>query len=157
MSLIVEDGTGRPDSDSYVSINDADAYHAQFGNAAWALASPTEKESALRRATQYIDTSYTFRGERLTDEQALAWPRSIRAWPVRPVINAACELGLIALDAPLYVDQAGPAIVSETVGPISTTYAQDQRGGQPRYAAADALLQPLTGAGRLSMRIERAS
>jgi len=157
MPLVVEDGTGLSDAEAYVSVADADAYHAQFGNANWAAATLASKESALRRAAQYIDTQYRFRGDPLNDTQALAWPRSTRPWPVRAVISASCELALPALDGPLYLDQAGPAIVSETVGPISTTYAVDRRGGQPRYAAADALLESLTGGGRLSMRIERAS
>jgi hypothetical protein len=44
------------------------------GRAAWHNASQEAKEDALRDATQFIET-LPFKGERLTENQALAWPR----------------------------------------------------------------------------------
>ena len=165
MTLVVEDGTGLPTAETYVSVADADAYHAAMGNAGWAGADAV-KEPALRRAAQYIDTFYRFRGNRLTDvaappvdAQALQWPRDIvSTWPIRELVAATCELALRALAGTLFADQSGGDVVSETVGPISVTYAETGLGGQTRYAVADALLGQFTAGGsRSSLRIERAS
>lgn len=161
-TLTVEDGTGLPTADSYVSIDTADAYHLRIGNAAWAAATGADREAALRRATQYIDSKYQFRGEPLEEDQALAWPRTIDGetppWPVKRLSGACCELALRALAAPLFADQTGGEVVSETVGPISVTYAQAGLGGQTRFAGVDALLAPYTAGGaRSTIRIERAS
>lgn len=72
MALIVETGTGLANADSYVSLADASAYHAALNQFDW-----FEDEGALRIATQALDLLYgsRFAGERLTDTQALLWPR----------------------------------------------------------------------------------
>lgn len=78
MALIVEDGTGKVDSESYISVADATAYHAKRGNAAWAaLASDTVREQALRLATDYMEGVYRLNwlGYRKLESQALSWPR----------------------------------------------------------------------------------
>lgn len=158
MPLIVEDGTGRSDADSYVALVYAAAYHTAMGNPAWSAADPAVQESALRRATQYLDTRYRFAGEQLTTAQALAWPRDVAPWPVKRVMDACCELALRALSGPLYSDQDASAVTRETVGPITVEYANPQDGGQVRFAVVDDMLRSLTaGGGRMSLRIERAS
>lgn len=118
--------------DSLVSLVDANAYHDAMGNA-W-TGSDDEKEKALRRATQYLLARY-------------------RIWsayfdPVHKNVAAACcELALRALAGDLYVDVEPSAVVSETVGPISTTYAAPRNGGQTRFAIVDDLLAGLTAGG----------
>ncbi|SHG79618.1 hypothetical protein SAMN02745157_4855 [Kaistia soli DSM 19436] len=78
MTLIVEDGTGRADAESYVSVADAVAYASARGLTF--QAAPAEAaEAALRRATAWIDATYAprFSGARLKRRaQALAWPRA---------------------------------------------------------------------------------
>ena len=76
MTLIVEDGSGLSTSESYISVSDADARHTALGNTAWTGADAV-KESALRRATQYMTQAYRqrWKGTRLLREQALDWPR----------------------------------------------------------------------------------
>ena len=67
MSLIVEDATGLSTAESYLSVANADTYHASYtGSTAWSGASTGTKERALRRATQYLDSVYGGRwlGER---------------------------------------------------------------------------------------------
>lgn len=159
MSLIVEDGTGLADAESYVSAATAGAYHDGMGNSAWDAATEAAKESALRRATQYIDSQYRFRGDPLTTTQALAFPRDDGAtWPIKRLSDACCELALRALTGSLFADQSGGEVLSESIGPVSVTYAPSGLGQQTRYAAVDALLAPLTAGGsRTSLRIERAS
>lgn len=73
MALIVEDGTGLPTANSYVTLEEADAYFADLGSEDW-YADP----AAIINATQAVDLLYSsrFRGSRLTQEQALAFPRS---------------------------------------------------------------------------------
>lgn len=77
MTLIVEDGTGRADAESYVSVADAAAYATARGLTFPALPND-DAEAALRRATMWIDATYAprFSGARLKRRaQALAWPR----------------------------------------------------------------------------------
>lgn len=162
MTLVVEDGTGVTNADSYISIASADTYHTAMGNPAWGLADDADKEPALRRATQYVDTQYQFRGSQLTSTQALAWPRSISGmsldWPIRRLSNAVAELALRALDEPLQADIDTGEVKRETVGPLTLEYSGSGLGGQTRFTAADKLLAPFTaGGGSLGMRIERAS
>jgi hypothetical protein len=77
VTLIVEDGTGRADADSYASTAQAQAYASQFGLAA--ASGSISLEQALRRATRYIDTTFRARfvGIRKNGRaQALEWPRT---------------------------------------------------------------------------------
>lgn len=79
MALIVEDGTGKADAESYISVADADTYHTAYGNpSAWSGASTPTKETALRTGAQYLDAVYVLRwvGFRANDAQALDWPRA---------------------------------------------------------------------------------
>ncbi len=77
MALVVEDGTGKADAESYLSAADATTYLTAVGSAAaWGVDAALQ-EAALRRATQYIDGEYgrRFYGYRATQNQALQWPR----------------------------------------------------------------------------------
>ena len=161
MSIIVEDGTGKADAETYVSVAVANAYHAAMGNTGW-TGTDAAKEIALRRAAQYIDNRYRFRGERKTSTQALEWPRvgyelgwRVEGWPVKALADATCEAALRALTATLQTDVAGDQITEETVGPITVKYAA--KSGQTRYPLVDSLLQSYSASGPSSMRIERAS
>ena len=93
MALIVEDGSGKSDAESYCTVAFATAYHAARGNAAWAaLADDATRESLLRKATDYMLQTYRLRwsGYRVTATQALDWPRS---WVVRPDLTSAAMGG----------------------------------------------------------------
>ncbi len=143
--MVVEDGTGLANADALISVAYADAYHAARGNA-WSGTQP-EKEQAIVRATDYMD-AMDWAGERLTDTQSLAWPRSGLGVP--DAIKRACaEYALRARNDALEQDgSAGPPVVSESsqVGPLqkSVTYsaAASQRGGRRSYPTADRLIAP---------------
>lgn len=79
MALVVEDGSGKSNADAYVDVAFADTYVTDFlgGDSDWSAASTTEKEVAIRRATQFLDGAYVHRwsGLRRFGNQALAWPR----------------------------------------------------------------------------------
>ena len=163
MSLIVEDGTGLAAADSYVSIADALEYHAAMGNTAWAAATEAAQEIALRRAAQYLDTEYRYRGTRYNTAQALEWPRvnyefdyRPEVWPVAAVEQAACEAALRALTNTLRSDVSTDQVIEETVGPITVKYAS--KSGQTRYPVVSSLLRRyVIGGGSSMLRVERAS
>lgn len=76
--LIIEDGSGKIDAESYIGVADANIYHALRGNTTWATLTEQEAEEALRRATDYMQQVYSGRwaGYKKTDTQSLVWPRS---------------------------------------------------------------------------------
>jgi hypothetical protein len=103
MAFVVEDGTGKPDANSYLDVAEADNYFTDRLNATspdgnqWSNASTEDKQGALVEATHYLDATYTWvwgnppwefnRYRHLTREtlnmysplqnsdQALEWPR----------------------------------------------------------------------------------
>ena len=78
MALTVEDGTGLPGADSYVSLADADTYHTDHGDpSSWSGATTSKREEGLRIGTQYIDLRFSgrWKGTRVEELQALDWPR----------------------------------------------------------------------------------
>lgn len=77
MALIVEDGTGKVDAESYNSVAEVSTTLAKTGeDAAWlALASDTIREQVARKATRRMDTESRYRGDKKTQAQALEWPR----------------------------------------------------------------------------------
>lgn len=77
MALVVEDGTGLANAESYAALAEISAILALTGeDAAWlALADDTARERVARKQTRYLDTEYAFRGRKKTAEQSLEWPR----------------------------------------------------------------------------------
>ena len=157
MSLICEDGSGKSDSESYISVADASNYHTARGNTAWAaLATDALKEAALRKATEYMVSQYRDRwqGTRKTEAQALCWPRYdvvvegylVDDESVPELIKRACaELALKASSADLNPDLT-QGVAREKVGQIEVEY--DKASPQfTRYRAIDALLSPYLKAG----------
>ena len=157
MSLIVEDGTGKSNAESYISVADADTYHSNRDNTDWAALTTAEKERLLRIATDYMVAVYRLRwdGYRYVNTQALDWPRiyvpmrdicSVNAYPeyvdfdVVPVQvkNACAELALKANNETLLADQT-QGVTREKVGPIEVEY--DKFSPQfKRYLQIDAML-----------------
>lgn len=73
----VETGDGLPNSNAYMLLAEVTQYHADRGNDFWATASTQHQQTAIVRATFYIDKRFRtkFRGNRQIGDQALAWPR----------------------------------------------------------------------------------
>lgn len=166
MALIVEDGTGKSDAESYISVTDAAKYHADRGNAAWVTVSALP-EQLLRRATEYIDRTYRARwkGARVLTAQALDWPRadvdtessSVPSDSVPLAVCRACaELALRADSVELTPDYER-GVVMEKVGAIEVHYDQASTQRKPRYEAIDAMLAPyLKPGGGASVGLVRA-
>lgn len=128
--------------DSYVTLEEADAYHENMGNSAqWpGGASDDEtikkKEAALRKAASFIDlaASGRWRGRKAKAGQPHAWPR-IDAYDgdgylipynviPRCVKNATCEAAFRIYDGEdLMPDETGRNVASESVaGAVTVSY-----------------------------------
>lgn len=76
MAIVVEDGTGLPNANSYVSVAEASAFLTMRAlNAFTGLADDAAREAALVNATDWLTSAYDWHGVRKLDTQALAWPR----------------------------------------------------------------------------------
>lgn len=148
MALTIEDGTGKSNADSYLSLADLKTWATSRGRTAVDDSDDDVLEAKLREATEYIDAQFRFKGSRLKATQSLEWPRAgVNDWgglavtgvPLR-VRNACADLACRALSESLFQDAArGGKVVSESVGAISVTYAADAPAGK-LWAAAHALL-----------------
>jgi hypothetical protein len=161
MALVVEDGSGKPDAESYVSVLDADAYAAARLIDIWSAIETTTaiKEAALRRATEYLDMEYGLRlkGVRSTQTQALEFPRFCMYLPKAnepypddtiPVsVSRACiELAVIALSGPLYsIEDRTRVIIEEAkgVGPLTKRFRYSEPDRLQRlYVQVQQLMLP---------------
>jgi hypothetical protein len=175
--LIVENGTGLANAESYISVAEANAYHAARGNTNWATISTGEAEQALRRATDYIEQVYRLRwqGNRVNSTQALSWPRAF----VQPmdyqfsstafflggfyylpadevpqeVKNACAEMAFKAAGGELASDLT-QGIIREKVDVLEVQY--DPNSPQyTRYRSIDNLLRPFLTGGSNSAKVQR--
>lgn len=150
MALIAEDGTGKADAEAYQTVAEFRAHCAAFGLDLTGK-TDTDCEVALRKAFSFIDTINRYKGVRLTAGQAGEFPRTgCTDWsgfelvgvPVR-VKKASGWLAFTALSEELYTDlDRGGMVTSESVGPISTSYAADAPVGKT-FRQAEQLLKPL--------------
>lgn len=159
--LIVEDGTGKVDAESYVDVDAADAYTASRLIDVWHASELTtlQKEAALRRSTDYIDLEYglKLKGVKANPLQALQFPRkevylpkSFEPYPddIIPVaVSRACiELAVIALSGPLYsIEDQTRVVIEESkgVGPLSKRFRYSEPESLQRlYKQVEQLMLP---------------
>jgi hypothetical protein len=131
MALIIEDGTGKSDAESYASAEDLALYAVKFG-----VTIPAEvpaQEALLRRSALAMD-GMTWKGRKSNSEQALSWPRrgveldcEIKADNYLP---ARIPYGQMALAAEIHADDIDPpekrkgAVTLERVeGAVTREYA----------------------------------
>jgi len=131
MTLIIEDGTGRPDAESYASAEDLAMYAVKFG-----VVIPAEvpaQEALLRRAALAMD-GMTWKGRKSNSEQALSWPRRgvelDREIKPDKYLPARIQYGQMALAAEIHTDDVDPiekrkgAVTLERVeGAVTREYA----------------------------------
>ncbi|MBY0238134.1 MAG: hypothetical protein K2X55_02360 [Burkholderiaceae bacterium] len=173
MALIVEDGTGRTDAESYCSVADADRYHRAVGKEAdWVDLDTDVKEQKLREATRFMRQAYRPRwaGARVNSSQALCWPRygvyvdkfTVASNVVPNDVRDACaELALRAAggDGLLPDLETGSNQVKvEKIGPLTTEFFEANVDAAARFPAVDAILQPYFAASGSSgmMKVVRA-
>lgn len=166
MALVVEDGTGKTDAESYISEVDADTYFTAHGDSTdWSGATTAEKEEALRVGTQYLDLVYGQRwvGYKTAKANALGWPRYVSEsnrtgyyWesdevPI-PLEQATCEAALrhITETDGFLPDITKPGTIVTTkskVGPIvkETTYTSTGQSQIPTFRIITLMLADLIG------------
>jgi hypothetical protein len=149
VALIVEDGSGVTGAESYITVAGADTYFSDRGNAMWDALTTEQKEQALRKGTDYMEGRYRWRGERVADDQALSWPRTcvyafghlVDSDVVPERVQRACAELAVRASADDLSPDVGAQVKSETVGPISVTYADGARQ-TTAYKLVDAMLSP---------------
>ena len=168
MSLVVENGSGLSNAESYVFVVDCDAYHVAHGNTPTGI-TVTDKEIALRLATQYLEARYVGQwiGTRINSTMSLSWPRFNAEdpdgyWIESNIIpqrlkDATCELALRKIQGDtLVADISEPGTVSAesvTVGPISTSTSYTGGKSQTKqYSIVDRLIGPLIESGSRLVR-----
>lgn len=75
VNLIVEDGTGLPNANSYCDLDYALEYCTMKGYTSWQTLSETEQKVFIIRGTEFIDNFYNWRGRKGKGSQALSFPR----------------------------------------------------------------------------------
>jgi len=135
-TFIVEDGSGKTDANSFVTVAEADQYVEDHGaDATWTAANQATKEEALRLGTQYVDLKFggRFVGTKARRDNALCWPRysavdedgyAVLSTEIPPAVrHAAVEAALRRLAGDELLGAiANPgelAAESVSVGPIS--------------------------------------
>lgn len=154
VTLIKEDGTGKPDANTYGDVIGARAFTSDRG--VTLPAADNDVAVLLVKAMDYIAMlSDNFVGERAVADQALDWPRkhvwdadNEQEWPVSSIpptlIKAQYAAVMAAQKTDLMPNQTGGFIVREAIGPISTEYSQSiGTTGQPRLVLFDTYIAPL--------------
>lgn len=165
MAITVEDGTGLSNADSYLSVANADTYHTNFGNSAW-TGTTAVKEAALRKATQYLDSTYMWKGDISSTTQSLNFPRiNIEdsqgrilddTIPIK-LKDATAELALAALSSDLVgITTNSNYVTYEKVGDLEVKYASGSPTGR-EYNKVNAILADLYDSiiGGMSIKLAR--
>lgn len=161
--LIIEDGSGKVDANSYVSVDELRVFASARG-----LPLPSNDEDGDKQieqklilAADYLESEIQYAGDKYSDAQALSWPRryayiSDKLFPYNAIPKnlklAQMRLALAALEGvelqPVLSGNAEDYVTEEKVGPIETKYADPTKfSGRATFTAVDALLAPLLGSG----------
>ena len=151
LTLIKEDGTGKPDANAYASVADGDAYHdGHLYATAWTAATDAQKAVALVMASRLIDAEFQFNGTRTTANQALQWPRAMCPEPdnvhvpisvllpipydyvqydtvPKAVVQATCEMARELLIADRTVAPPGEGLTYQNIGGNQTGYDKNDK------------------------------
>jgi hypothetical protein len=156
ITIVVEDGSGVANANSYVNVANARQYAENRG--VELPADDNEVAAMLIQATDYLEAQECrYQGKRTSSTQALAWPRTgvvLHCDEVPPnvipqsLISAQVQLAM-AINAGFDLQpNVSPQdyVTREKVGPIETEYADPLAVGiMPTFTAANALLAPLFG------------
>ena len=155
MALIVEDGNGLANAESFASVAEADEHHAKRGNAAWAALTVEVKEQLLIKATDYVENVFgqAWIGTSSTISQALSWPRYRAPVPgssryylgvPKALKEATIELALMASVTPLMPTMQTRGKKRVKLGSMEVEY--DGNGPMaPSFLAATGKLKALLG------------
>lgn len=156
IQFIVEDGTGKTDATSYVSVAELEQYWENRG-VDYSTTLEATVQAKLNIATQYVDNLHVYEGHKMTTAQAREFPRD---WLIdrdgidqsgivpEAVKSAVCEAAGYELEGNSLED-ATLAIESRSMGPVSVRY-----GGKgqlpPRIGKAEKYLGDFVAQMRVS-------
>jgi len=101
LTLVKEDGTGLASANSYASVADGDAYfEGHLYATAWTAATSGTKAAALVMATRLVDTQFQFNGYRVSEDQALQWPRERCPDPDRNAVTSSLQSPVLSSFVP---------------------------------------------------------
>ena len=132
--MIIEDGTGLENANSYVSVEFADDYFSARGVSEWAALETEVKEQSLIKATDFIDNVFQWYGKREFEHQALRFPRvGLRDYEGAEISGiptclrqAVCDAAIIANGSELFeTAEHNGDVVSETITTLSFTYSKE--------------------------------
>jgi hypothetical protein len=165
MALVVEDGTGVPNAESYLSVSGLQTYCANRNLSLGNTVEVNVLEAALRVATEYLEGRYygKWYGTPSTETQALSWPRenvskpsggfyAVTAMPAA-LLAATAQIAQREVTNPgsLLPDSvSSQRIKSKSVGPVSVTYADSSSSSSsdlPNMPVVEDLLRPLLSSG----------
>src|SRR5690606_27567583 len=155
MVLIIEDGSGKENSNSYTSVQELEAFAALRG-----VALPSSKEELLVKAADYISfREPEFQGSRKNPVQALAFPRkgltiNCEAFPDDQIppqvkkaqLQAALEivkhqdLSPSQMNSPVHRERVEGAVDRTFMTPRQLSTRPDGSGFTPRFPKIDAYL-----------------
>lgn len=163
MALVIEDGTGKNNSTSYITVEEFRAYASARG--ADLPADDPSCEQLLIQAMDYLEqyTSDTgspgrYKGVKMYTTQALQWPRTGAVidgvlFPSNQIPNqlksAQAQLGIEATSFELMPSNNGYSVAREKVDVLEVEYATggrlsgSTRDPAPSMPKVDALLRPL--------------
>lgn len=166
VNLVVEDGKGKVDSNSYVTLEYADAYHKSFGRTSWEELDEDSRRSRLVIATRYVDATYPWKGTRMYRDQRLAFPRvelyDLDGFPVEGIPEnlkmAVCEAAFIAISGNslfLTRDANGQVKRESVENAVEVEYYQRESGNDfvSVYSVLDSLLKGLFKTAATKQRI----
>ena len=124
--------------DSYVTVAEADAYHAIRPSATtWAALSEPEKEQRLVAASDYLDSQYIFTGKKTDQNQPREFPRNGETDTPTEIKKAVFELAL----QDSLTSNASAEVKREKVDVLEVEYFQSDNGAI-RFGYIDGLLRP---------------
>lgn len=158
ITLVVEDGTGVANANTYADVAFARAYAETVG-----LTLPADDDAVaglLLASMPYLE-GQPWKGRRVDDTQALYWPRagvlldSGTSFPQNVVPNAVRQAQVTAASmvgdgTDLTPTIEGQFVKREKVGPIETEYSDEYLAtvdGQPVFSAIAIFLRPYINGG----------
>lgn len=168
--MALDTTVGGAASDSYITLAEWQAYWLDRGIDLTQHGHDPSHEANLRRAADWIDRGYPFRGYRQYQTQARAWPRLfehgfyVDGWPINPdtipqdIKDAQAELAyLIHEGADPFATIAGGSVKRQRskAGPVETETEYQNPLASPRYVAADTLLRPYVSSNSAQVRMGR--
>jgi len=165
MALVLEDGSGVADADTWISDEETTEYWSARNLTDWVDAEAVDREAAIRMAADYMMIIYRWPGQPATLQQRLPWPRvgvpsgagvfPSNAIPSQ-VISAQMVLAVEALRTNLLAKPAPAerALIEETKSAKGFSKTQkwstpsvDDLSGLIRFPVADQILAGITKRG----------